>query len=276
MPWHARLHLAYQQEAARTVARFRHDGPLRILQSLYPEGDTVCHNVLVHPPGGLVGGDTLDIDIEAADGSHGLITTPGASRFYRSEGELALQRTHIRLAAGARLEWLPLEAICYSGCQAENRLSIEVAPGAELIGWDVTALGLPNANQPFERGTYLQHIEVPGVWLERGRIDAADHRLLQSPIGLGGHRCMASLFFVAGSPVARARRDALLAQARTLLEASPLFDSAGATSPHPEVVVLRVLAPVVEPAMQLLRQVWQAWRSELWQLPAATPRIWAT
>jgi urease accessory protein len=87
---------------------------------------------------------------------------------------------------------------------------------------------------------------------------------------------MASLFFVAGSPVARARRDALLAQARTLLEASPLFDSAGATSPHPEVVVLRVLAPVVEPAMQLLRQVWQAWRSELWQLPAATPRIWAT
>jgi urease accessory protein len=276
MPWHARLHLAYQQEAARTVARFRHDGPLRILQSLYPEGDTVCHNVLVHPPGGLVGGDTLDIDIEAADGSHGLITTPGASRFYRSEGELALQRTHIRLAAGARLEWLPLEAICYSGCQAENRLSIEVAPGAELIGWDVTALGLPNAKQPFERGTYLQHIEVPGVWLERGRIDAADHRLLQSPIGLGGHRCMASLFFVAGSPVARARRDALLAQARTLLEASPLFDSAGATSPHPEVVVLRVLAPVVEPAMQLLRQVWQAWRSELWQLPAATPRIWAT
>ncbi|MFV0676375.1 urease accessory protein UreD [Variovorax sp. tm] len=276
MSWHARLHLSYQHESERTVARFRHDGPLRILQSLYPEGDAVCHNVLVHPPGGLVGGDTLDIEIEGADGSHGLITTPGASRFYRSEGDLALQRTRIRLAAGARLEWLPLEAICYSGCRAENRLSIEVEPGAELIGWDVTALGLPNAGQPFERGTYLQHIEVPGVWLERGRIDAADHRLLQSPIGLGGHRCMASLFFVAGSPLARARRDALLAHARSLLEASPLAESAGATSPHAEVVVLRVLAPVVEPAMQLLRQVWLAWRAELWRLPAATPRIWST
>ncbi|SEL01261.1 urease accessory protein [Variovorax sp. YR750] len=276
MPWHARLHLSYRQEASRTVARFRHDGPLRILQSLYPEGDAVCHNVLVHPPGGLVGGDTLDIDIEAADGSHGLITTPGASRFYRSEGDLALQRTRIRLEAGARLEWLPLEAICYSGCRAENRLSIEAAAGAELIGWDVTALGLPNAGQPFERGTYLQHIEVPGIWLERGRIDAADQRLLQSPIGLGGQRCLASLFFVAGSPIARARRDALLAHARTLLDASPLAESAGATSPHAEVVVLRVLAPVVEPAMQLLRQVWQAWRAELWRLPAATPRIWST
>jgi urease accessory protein len=276
MPWHARLHLDYRQEAARTVARFRHDGPLRILQSLYPEGDAICHNVLVHPPGGLVGGDTLDIDIEAADGSHGLITTPGASRFYRSEGELALQRTRIRLAKGARLEWLPLEAICYSGCQAENRLSIEAEPGAEMIGWDVTALGLPNANQPFERGTYLQHIEVPGVWLERGRIDAADHRLLQSPLGFGGHRCIASLFFVSGSPATRARREALLAHARALLEAHGLSDSAGATSPHPEIVVLRVLAPVVEPAMQLLREVWQAWRAELWELPPATPRIWST
>jgi urease accessory protein len=276
MSWHARLHLDYRLESARSVARFRHDGPLRILQSLYPEGDAICHNVLVHPPGGLVGGDTLDIDIEAADGSHGLITTPGASRFYRSEGELALQRTRIRLAKGARLEWLPLEAICYSGCRAENRLTIEAEAGAEMIGWDVTALGLPNANQPFERGTYLQHIEVPGVWLERGRIDAADHRLLQSPLGFGGHRCIASLFFVAGTPSTKARREALLAFARSAIDALGLQESAGATSPHAEIVVLRVLAPVVEPAMQLLRQVWQAWRAELWQLPASSPRIWAT
>ncbi|MGJ7495503.1 urease accessory protein UreD [Variovorax sp. RT4R15] len=275
MPWHARLQLDYQHESSRSVARFRHDGPLRILQSLYPEGDAVCHNVLVHPPGGLVGGDTLEIDITGAPGSHGLITTPGATRFYRSDGELALQQTRIRLDAGARLEWLPLEAICYSGCRAENRLRIEAAPGAELIGWDVMALGLPGAKLPFDRGTLLQHIEVPGVWLERGRIDASDHRLLASPIGLAGHHCMASLFFVAGTPLAKARRDALLDVARTLIDASPLTESAGATSPHGGIIVLRVLAPVVEPAMHLLRRVWQAWRTELWQLPASTPRIWA-
>ena len=111
MSWHAQLQLDYTHESARTVARFRHDGPLRILQSLYPEGDAVCHNVLVHPPGGLVGGDTLNINVTAAAGSHGLITTPGATRFYRSEGESAIQRTNITLAAGARLEWLPLETI---------------------------------------------------------------------------------------------------------------------------------------------------------------------
>jgi urease accessory protein len=275
MPWHARLELDYTLEEHRSVARFRHEGPLRILQSLYPEGGTVCHNVLVHPPGGLVGGDTLDIRVRASAGSHGLVTTPGASRFYRSEGELALQRTELLLEPGARLEWLPLEAICFSGCRAENRLVVRPAEGAELIGWDLAALGLPNAGKPFERGTLQQHIEMPGAWLERGRIDAADHRLLDGPLGLAGHRCLASIFFVAGSPIARARREAALERARSLIEAHPLRDSAGATSPTGEVIVLRVLAPVVEPAMQLLRQVWRAWRAELWQMQGAAPRIWA-
>ncbi|HEY2255160.1 MAG TPA: urease accessory protein UreD [Variovorax sp.] len=275
MPWHARLDLDYRLESLRSVARFRHDGPLRILQSLYPEGDAVCHNVLVHPPGGLVGGDTLDIRVRAETGSHGLITTPGASRFYRSEGELALQRTELVVEPGARLEWLPLEAICFSGCRAENRLTLRVADGAELIGWDVAALGLPNAGKPFERGTLLQHIEAPGVWLERGRVDAADGRLLQSPLGLAGQRCLASLFFVTGAPVERARRDAALELARSLIDAHVLQGSAGATSPHAEIIVLRVLAPMVEPAMQLLRQVWKAWREELWGLAGTSPRIWA-
>ena len=108
MTWHASLELDYTLSAARTVAHHRHKGPLRILQSLYPEGDAVCHNVLVHPPGGLVGGDTLDIQTTVATGAHALVTTPGATRFYRSLGELALQRAHVTLAAGARLEWLPL------------------------------------------------------------------------------------------------------------------------------------------------------------------------
>lgn len=275
MSWHAHIQLHYTRESDRTVARFLHDGPLRILQSLYPEGDAVCHNVIVHPPGGLVGGDTLSIDITAAAASHGLITTPGATRFYRSEGEAAIQRTHITVAAGARMEWLPLEAICYSGCRAENRLTLQLEPGAELMGWDVTALGLPGANLPFERGSLLQHIEVPGRWRERGRIDASDVRLLQSPIGLARHRCMASLFFIAGSAFARTRREAALDAARALLERHPLRESAGVTSPQPGVIVLRVLAPVVEPAMHLLREVWRAWRAELWQMSATNPRIWA-
>ena len=275
MPWHARLKLDYRMEAGRCVGRFEHDGPLRILQSLYPEGGGICHNVVVHPPGGLVGGDTLEIAVRAREGAHGLITTPGATRFYRSDGEPALQSTRLVLDAGARIEWLPLEAICYSGCLAENRLRMELAPGSELIGWDVTALGLPASGQPFERGRLLQHIELPGQWLERGRIDSGDAHLMDGPLGLAGRRCLATLFLVSGCDIPRPRRELALELARELIEAHPLATSAGATAPGPRVIAVRVLAPLVEPAIGLLKSVRSSWRRSLWQLPATVPRGWA-
>ncbi len=272
--WQASLQLDYTQEAGRSVARFLHQGPLRILQSLYPEGDAVCHNVLVHPPSGLVGGDTLDIQVTVGPGAHGLVTTPGATRFYRSEAGLATQQVHARLEQGARLEWLPLEAIAYNGCDALNRAVFELAPGAELMAWDITAFGLPAADMPYAQGTFRQHMEIPGVWLERGRIGASDTRLMDGPLGLAGQRCMATLVMAAGSGIADERRDRALAVARELLEASPLRLSAGATAPHPQVIVMRALAPVTEPATQLLRQVWAAWRQALWDLPGTLPRLW--
>ncbi len=274
MSWLASLQLDYTRESDRSVARYLHNGPLRILQSLYPEGDAVCHNVLVHPPSGLVGGDTLDMHVTVGEGAHGLVTTPGATRFYRSEAGLATQQVHARLASGARLEWLPLEAIAYNGCDALNRAVFDLAPGAELITWDITALGLPAADLPFAQGTFRQHLEIPGVWLERGTISATDTRLMDSPLGLDGQRCMATLVFAAGSAIAAERSERALACARDLLEASPLRLTAGATSPHQQVIVLRVLSPVTEPAMQLLRQVWAAWRHEMWGLPGAVPRLW--
>jgi urease accessory protein len=275
MTWHASLKLDYTREDTRSVARYRHDGPLRILQSLYPEGEGICHNVLVHPPGGLVGGDTLDIELTVGAGTHGLVTTPGATRFYRSTGEPARQWLRARIEDGARLEWLPLEALAYNQCRAENRAVFELAPGAELMGWDVTALGLPAADLPFTEGSFAQHLEVPGVWLEQGRIAADDLRLMNGPLGLAGQRCLATLFFVAGTPLARERREAALESVRELIDAHALRATAGATSPHPQVLVVRVLAPLVEPAMALLKSLRAVWRQQLWQLEAVPPRIWA-
>ncbi len=276
MTWHATLDLQYRRHGPRTVVHYHHEGPLRVLQSLYPEGDAVCHNVLVHPPGGLVGGDTLSIKIAVQSGAHGLVTTPGATRFYKSATESAVQSVHAQLAPDARLEWLPLEALAYNQCRAVNKAVFELAPGAELMGWDITALGLPEAGQPFTQGTFAQHLEVPGVWLEQGRLDAADLRLMDSPLGLAGQRCMATLFFVAGQPIERKRREQALEAVRRVIDDHALRASAGATSPHPQVLVLRVLAPLVEPALALLKQARAAWRQQLWAMEAVPPRVWAT
>ena len=281
MGWAGRLALSYRSEPwheghCRTVLHSRHEGPLRVLASLYPEAPAVCHNVLVHPPGGIVGGDTLHVDATLAEGSHALVTTPGATRFYRSGGETARQALHARLAVGARLEWLPLETIVHSGALAENRMCFALAPGAEMIGWDALALGLPAAGEGFVRGSYLQQIELPGVWLERARMDAADRRLFDSPLGWDGRTVLATLWFAAGAPIADARRHALLGAAREAALASELSAGAGASSPHAEAVVLRVLAPRVEPAMALLARVWARWRAIAWELRPCPPRVWRT
>jgi urease accessory protein len=275
MTWHATLSLDYTRQGEKTVAHFRHSGPLRILQSLYPEGEGICHNVIVHPPGGLVGGDTLELDFNGGENTHSLVTTPGATRFYRSGGEPAVQRTRLSLAAGARMEWLPLETICYSACVAENHLTMKLEPGSELVGWDITTLGLPGAGLPFDKGNLLQHVEVPGIWLERARIRADDRRLLHGALGLAGQCCFAAMFFVTGSKLDRTRRQLALDVAREVIATHPLEASAGVTSPDPKVIVLRVLAAQSEPAAGLLRQVRQAWRRALWQMDSPAPRIWA-
>ncbi len=274
MPWHATLDLSYRRDGERTTLQHRHDGPLRILKSLYPEGEGICHNVVVHPPGGLVGGDTLDIRVRAEAGAHALISTPGATRFYRSDGPEAAQRVHLSVAEGARLEWLPLETIAYPDCRARNALSMDIAPAGECLGWDVCALGLPAAGQPFEQGTLLQEVQWPGVWLERARIDAADARLLNSPLGLAGQRALGTLWLAQGTPWTDARREALLDAVRAALAEAAPGVHAGATSPEPRLLVVRALAPQVEPLMAVLQRVWAALRDKAWGMGHAAPRIW--
>lgn len=274
MPWHARLSLDYQRHGERTVLQHSHDGPLRIFKSLYPEGDAVCHNVIVHPPGGLVGGDVLDVDVHVAAGAQALLSTPGATRFYASDEAFATQQVRLQLEAGARLEWLPLETIAYPGCRAENRWSATLAEGAELIAWDVTALGLPGAAQPYERGEFRQRLEIPGCWLEQARIAADDRRLLDSPLGLGGHRCLGTLVFAAGGALARERREQLLERVREALRQAPAEVVAGATCPNDRVLAVRAVAPLVEPLMACLQGVWAALRPAAWGLPGTPPRIW--
>ena len=276
MSWTGRLRIDYRLDGARTIAHDLHEGPLRVLQRLYPEGDAICHHVLVHPPGGIAGGDVLEIDASLAPGTHAVVTTPGATRFYRSTGAPAVQRARTRMQAGARLEWLPLETLAYDGCIAENHLQLELEPGAQALGWDVLALGLPAADAPFARGSFLQHLEWPGHWLEYARIAAGDTLLLDSPLGWAGHRVLGTLWFAGLGPREAGLREQLLDGARAAIDAAPPGTPAGATSPHAGLVVVRVLASRVEPAMRLLQAVRAAWRLAAWGLQAQPPRVWAT
>lgn len=277
MPWHAHLDLQYRRdERGTTLLQHRHRGPLRIFKSLYPEGPGVCHNVIVHPPGGLVQGDRLEVDVVVGQGAHALVSTPGATRFYRNaSGEPAEQRVQLRLEEGARLEWLPLETLAYDGCRALNRVELALAPGAELLAWDVVSLGLPAAGLPFASGSLEQHWSWPGIWLERARLDAADERLLHSPVGLDGQTALATLVLACGTALTRGRREALLEQCRALIEAHELAPRCGATCPNDHMLVVRALAGQVEPLMQLWQALWALLRRQAWGMADAPPRIWS-
>ena len=277
MTWHARLELCARHDGGRCIVHAAHEGPLRVLKTLHPEGDAIAHQVIVHPPGGIVGGDHLKVTLELQPHAHVVITTPGATRFYRSDGADGMQQASARLHAHARLEWLPLESIAHSGCLATNHAEFHLEPGAEMIGWDVLALGLPAAGEAFAAGRFTQHVELPGVWIERGVIRADDARLLQSPLGLDGHSTVLTSWFASAGALTTARLEALVEAARGCVQARGGSDClAGVTALHGRVVVLRALAHRVEPALALAQAVRGAWRQAAWTLPDTRPRVWST
>jgi urease accessory protein len=275
--WPARLVLTAARDGAHaTRVHARHDGPLRLLKTLYPEGAGIAHAVLVHPPGGLVGGDRLDIQLDLQPGSHLLVTTPAATRFYRSNAGEAAQVVHASVGEGARLEWLPQETLAYPGCVARNEVRLNLAPGASLFATEVLGLGLPAAAQPFETGRLLQHLEIGGQcqWRDRGWLDAADKALLDGPCGLAGHRVLATLAYAQAGALADV--EALLSVSRALLDGVPLSGITHLAGPRGAVLLARVVGDEVEAVTLALRRVRALWRERLWSLPAGDPRIWAT
>jgi urease accessory protein len=291
MAWQGTLQLHYQRRGDHSVAFDRHDGPLRVLRALYPEGPGVCHHVLVHPPGGLVSGDDLRVELDLGRGSHALVTTPGATRFYRSAGATATQRIYAHVQADARLEWLPLETILHDHADGHNSVRFTLEPGAQMMGWDMLALGLPASGEAFSQGSFEQTIEWPGLWLERGLLDLRTpgeieltRRRLSSPLGWGGRSVLATMWLASGTPWSSQELNGLLDAARAACPPDGQSDNGsndrhinqGITSPHHQLLVLRVLAPRTEMAWPLLRAVRDVWRHHAWSMPTCAPRVWST
>ncbi len=139
--WHASLNLGFAASGDKTLlVKRQHVGPLTVQRPFYPEGG-VCHVYILHPPGGIVGGDHLSIQVNAETGSDALVTTPATGKFYRSGGEQATQVVLIKVAENAALEWLPQETIIYEGAQLASLVKVDLAAGAKFIGWEILSLG---------------------------------------------------------------------------------------------------------------------------------------
>lgn len=281
--WEASLRLAFARREARTVlASCRHHGPLRVQKALYPEGEGVCHVVMLHPPAGIAGGDVLDIDIELGAQSHAVLTTPGATKWYKSRGRTATQRVAIRLEAGARLDWLPQENIVFNQARPIIELALDMAPGASAIGWDTTMLGRHAAGESWADGHIVMRTDLRcggrPLWIESAAFDAQSP-LLNATTGMAGFHVVGTLWAVG--------EGATEALAETMAEHLPYNDTlrAGVTclmhdsqdAPGlPNVLLLRVLARRPEDARALLSQTWLALREPMHGVAGRPLRLWST
>jgi urease accessory protein len=266
--WSAGLHLGFRAAPGKTVlAERRRHGPLAVQRPFYPEGD-VCHVYLLHPPGGVVGGDRLHIDSVSAAGSSALLTTPGATKFYRSSGPLAQQHQSLQVDDGASLEWLPQENIFFPGARAALRTTIHLRGDARLAWWEVLCLGRPVIGEAFEQGSLdaalaIRRDGVP-LLLERLRIDSRS-RLRRSL--LDGAPVFATAVF---SHAAAAQVEQLREQV-----AGAAGPSAGVTLLE-DLLVVRYIGDSTEQARRLFVDAWKTLRGPLLQRPASVPRIWNT
>lgn len=266
--WHAELELGYALGggATRPVLR-RHSGPLRVQKHLYPEGRGVCQHIIVHPPGGIAGGDQLDIRATVSRGAWAQLTSPGAAKWYRAMGP-AFQTVQLRVEAGATLEWLPQETIVYSAAQAELSTSIELEGDARLFYWDMVALGRPAADERFDAGYFQARLDIRRdgqlLWHERQRVTGGDG-LLESPIGLDGMPVFATLI-VTGEIDAELMECCREVPSRVRGDLTQL----------PGLVVARCLADEALHARAWLIDLWRLLRPELLGREAVAPRIWST
>jgi len=270
--WEAALQLGFQRRGDRSVlARRSSIGPLAVQKALYPEGDLVCHAILLHPPGGIAGGDRLAIAIEVETGARVLLTTPGATKWYRSAGAEASQCVHISVARNSVCEWLPQENIFFESAHARNALTVELEAGAVFCGWDVMCLGRTASGERFLAGQVRQHLRVTlgtrPLFEELGTVEGGG-ALLDSPIGMAGYPICAT-FIMAGVAV---DRDALNFCRATV----PAGDGKWGVSAMGELIVARCLARTAETAREYFLKMWEHLRPRYAQVPACVPRIWAT
>ena len=151
--WLGRLVLEVESTGERSVLRkTSHTGPLRVQRAFYPETDGTCHVYILHPPGGVVGGDELDVKINVGANARCLVTTPGAAKLYRCDGVGSRLGNEMVVADGARLEWLPQETIAFDGAISHVKTVVELHGRAQYLGWDILCLGRPAADESFSRG----------------------------------------------------------------------------------------------------------------------------
>ncbi|WP_242578181.1 urease accessory protein UreD [Chroococcus sp. FPU101] len=271
--WHGELNLIYRYSSDTTLLTHRYaKAPLKIQRSFYPEGTEICHSVLLHTAGGVVGGDNLTQTIHLQNNAQTVITTTAAAKIYRSNGAIATQTINIQLEDNACLEWLPQETIIFDGAVYQQDLRVELGQNATWFAWDITRLGRSARGERFRTGEWRSHTEVwrngSPLWIDRQGL-VANEEMLDSPQGLAGYPVIASLICI-GQPISATTFE----QIRHRWHDGNYQGETGLTQTLEDGLLCRYRGFSTTEARHWLTLVWHDLRQSLLERSPIIPRVW--
>ncbi|MGD2180275.1 urease accessory protein UreD [Lusitaniella coriacea] len=272
--WHGNLELNYRDRNGVTqVQRAYTTAPLKVQRPFYPEGEKICHTIALHTAGGIVGGDRLSQNLYLQPQTHVLLTTAAATKVYRSNGQQAQQTITLKIDSGARLEWLPQETILFNGAIYQQKMRVELAPGATFLAWEITRLGRTARGEQFVKGEWRNSTEIwqdgKPLWIDRQRLPASQC-LWDSPHGLGKQPIVAS-FLCLGQPISPEILEKMRNLGVSTLNHGGL---GGVTTTQEQGSICRYRGASTIEVKNWFVAIWQLLRLEGLQSSGVKPRVW--
>jgi urease accessory protein len=289
--WSASLDLRFGTRRGQTVLlQNTHRGPLRLIKALKADGETSAaaggqtrlDAMIVHPPGGLAAGDSLRLRIDLEEGARVRSSTPGSQKWYRGRASAS---THIQLARGAQLEWLPQPSIVYDGAFVDQSLRVDLDADCAMLGSECLVLGRRSMGERFANGWLRQSIRINRagrpVWQDFTDA-AADAPLWGASAGWAGRVVCASVWAIGGHG-ATWDEAALVDQWRAMVTTATGQGAGqdgrllgGATCMAPGIVLAKILGDEADTVSALAQQLWALARPPVLGEAAQAMRIWAT
>jgi urease accessory protein len=267
--WQGQLQLTYRCDRGKTQA-IQHQGiaPLKVQRSFYPEGDEICHNVILHTAGGVVGGDRLQIDVALQPDTRAVITTAAAGKIYGSNGRLASQNIVQNIGDNACLEWLPQESIVFNGAIFHQHLQVNLADTATWLGWEINRFGRTASGEQFTSGEWRSATEVYRngipIWIDRQCLDG--NAMINSPNSLAGYSIVGTLAWIGTSVTPD-----LVAATRSLFDGEP--SKIGVTRLTAG-LLCRYRGHSTTEVRRWFTAVWYLLRSSFLKTPPVILRVW--
>jgi urease accessory protein len=266
--WKGSLDLSYTYQPNRTrLDRSYVTAPLKVQRPFYPEGEEICHTVILHTAGGVVGGDILDQKIHLQPDSHALITTASASKLYRSNGPTAKQNIEVKIDTGGSLEWLPQETIVFDGACYRQEMTVDLATDASWSGWEIVRFGRSARGERFLSGEWRSNIEIrregKPVWIDRSFLTGGE--MIEGYSGLNDKAIVGTFVYIG-----RSVPDAIIDKIRDF---SPIEES-GVTRILGEGILCRYRGNSTPEVREWFIKIWHLLRGEMRGRRSIVPRVW--